>query len=386
MAAERDALAKLTEARLLAKTDWLYFREVNGINEQAVYPESHVWHFAIVAVLALVETVINSFFYLNSAGLVGGFTVAIGVSAVNMLLALFLGIGFRYINLKSKLKVLVGWAALLSFIAAALYCNALFATFRSEYQLLPDPGDPNQLRHAFTAASQSAVQVFMFKATFSDLLSFVLFGIGLILSAIAFWKGYGYDDKHPGYGELDRRLKDAESTELEAQKHFRLAIQTHLDSIQGNLRELLHQPTRLIGELAMKSSDLNHAKQTLLFQYAAIVRDFTLVLKSYRTANTAIRPTPPPSYFSELPALGTVADISSLDPLLETVTRVKEEVEKNRTRFQNDVSQKLDSVKKHCADILNEQLPRYFEVITKDAQQRITERIHEVGAKSVAKT
>lgn len=384
MAAERDALAKLTESRLLTKTEWLYFRELNGINAQAVYPESHVWHFAIVAILALAETIINSFFYINNEGLIGGFTVAIGVSAVNMLLALFLGIGFRYINLKSRLQISIGWISLLFFLAAALYCNALFATFRSEYQLLTNPGDPNQLRYAFSAASQSAAQIFMFKHAFSDLLSFVLFGIGLILSAIAFWKGYGYDDKHPGYGALDRKLKEAERAEAEAQKNFRLEIQSHLDSIQANLKELLHQPTRLIGELAMKSSDLSHARQALQFQYAAITRDFQLVLKSYRAANTAIRPTPPPPHFSVLPDIGTVANIASVEPLLEEIRRVKEEVEKNRTNFQDDVNQKLDLAKKHCADVLNEQLPRYFEMITKDAQQRITEQIHEFGAKSVS--
>ena len=134
----------------------------------------------------------------------------------------------------------------------------------------------------------------------------------------------------------------------------------------------------------MKSSDLSHARQALQFQYAAITRDFQLVLKSYRAANTAIRPTPPPPHFSVLPDIGTVANIASVEPLLEEIRRVKEEVEKNRTNFQDDVNQKLDLAKKHCADVLNEQLPRYFEMITKDAQQRITEQIHEFGAKSVS--
>lgn len=67
-----------------AEVDYRSFRAANAIMEQARYPDSHVMHFAIVLGLALLETVINAFFYENAQGLMGGFSVALGVAAVNM--------------------------------------------------------------------------------------------------------------------------------------------------------------------------------------------------------------------------------------------------------------------------------------------------------------
>ena len=46
--------------------------------------------------------------------------------------------------------------------------------------------------------------------------SLILFLVGVIFSCIAFWKGYTLDDKHPGYGSMDRRHKAAENEFKEA--------------------------------------------------------------------------------------------------------------------------------------------------------------------------
>ena len=207
MADDRQDRVLLTESRMHAQVEWRHFRAKNGIAEEAHYPESHIWHFAIVAACALVETGVNSFFYENSQGLLGGFFVALAVAIVNLGGALALGMSFRFKNLRDTDKKIAGWLALFAFVALAIYCNALFASFRAEYQFVTDPSNASALRVAFTKATDSAGRVFTFQMHFGDLLSFILFGIGILLSSFAFYKGYTFDDRYPGYGKRDRAVK-----------------------------------------------------------------------------------------------------------------------------------------------------------------------------------
>lgn len=108
LAGNRPALVRATEDRLRAEVDLKYFRAVNGINEEAHYPDSLPWHFGVLAILVVIETSVNAFFYENSQGLLGGVMVAFGIAALNMLTALFCGFGFRYKNLAAIDKKVVG--------------------------------------------------------------------------------------------------------------------------------------------------------------------------------------------------------------------------------------------------------------------------------------
>ncbi len=286
LAAERDDLIKSTENLKLVETDWRYFRATQRITQQASYPESKVKHFSLVAVLALVETVMNAFFYENAGGLAGGFIVALGVAAVNMTMALFLGMGFRHINLFPTASKTIGWSCLGFFVATTLFCNMLFSAFRSEYQTLTDTSDFNQLRHAFTVAMQAAIKIFLLEPRFTDLLSFILFFIGIILSFIAFREGYTSDDKHPGYGDLDRRLKKAQADETQLQGRVRETLRARLQQSIAELTELIKRPTSLIADFGQRRALLMHARQTLATQVAAIRREFKLVIEARRVSTT----------------------------------------------------------------------------------------------------
>ena len=66
-----------------AEVDLRHFRAMHGIQEQAVYPDSLLWHVGVIAVLALSETLVNAVFYENAQGLLGGFVVALSVSAAH---------------------------------------------------------------------------------------------------------------------------------------------------------------------------------------------------------------------------------------------------------------------------------------------------------------
>lgn len=221
LSAEKLNLIRAAEQRMRAETDWKFFRERNGIAQQAVYPDSRVGHLGWVAVAVLGETLVNAFFYENEQGLLGGFFVALAIAVVNMGSAFFLGYGFRYKNLRAVESKVAGWLCMIAFLLIMLYCNTLFAAFRAHYQTLADPSDPVQLRAAFAASSRVALGVFRLKLDLVDLWSFVLFGFGLLLSCISFWKGYTLDDEHPNYGALDRRFKIAREKEQQEQTRVR---------------------------------------------------------------------------------------------------------------------------------------------------------------------
>lgn len=221
LAGDRSELVKTVEQRLRTEVAYRYFRAHNDIHDEPHYPDSVLWHFGVLAVLGLIETVTNAFFYENSQGLLGGFFVALGIAALNMGTAMFLGNWFRYKNLASIDKKVMGWLALAAFLFTTILFNALFASFRTEYQLVADPTEFKEVAAAFQRAWPEAMRIFRADMQFRDLWSFLLFGLGILLSIAAFWKGYTLDDKYPGHGHVAKELKKAVQAEHELQNQLR---------------------------------------------------------------------------------------------------------------------------------------------------------------------
>ena len=378
MSGERRELVAATEARLKAEVDYRAFRAANAITEQAVYPASHVWHFAIVLALALLETVINAFFYENANGLMGGFTVALGIAAVNMAGALLLGIGFRYKNLASMDKKLLGWMSLLLFFVFAIYCNALFATFRAEYQLLTDPTDTLELRRAFAASMAEARKIFYLDMLIADMMSFVLLGIGLLLSLLAFYKGYTFDDRYPGHGAKDRAMRMAQRVELDRQDTLRQKVKNFLHHRRGEVQAAVHEPAQLINRAASRTAELQQAQGLLSSQAGAVQRDFSLVLGAYRDANAAVRATTPPAYFKEVPELTHRASDAAAQPVLFNLASLQDSLKALRERNQDTLNQLLQQHQGDSAQILNSTFSQFLRDVEDEAKERIDRHVHAI--------
>lgn len=380
MAEERQSLVQLAEGRMRAQVDSRHFRAHNGILEQAEYPESKIWHFAIVAFFALVETSVNAFFYANAQGLLGGFFVALSVAAVNIGGAMVLGMFFRYKNMKDREKKLGGWLSLVAFVVLSIYCNALFAAFRSEYQLLADTGAQGQLRDAFSRATNEAGKVFWFGMHFGDLMSFILFGIGILLSLLAFYKGYTIDDRFPGHGKKDRAVKAARAIELKKQEGIRLRVKEFLIARRHELQALIHDPAQLVSNAGSRIADVERAHTTYGTQRSAIQRDLSFLLKSYRDANTAIRATPPPAYFSELPNLQIALEEQAMADVLSRLGAVKATGRELRDKYQDALNAKLNTLQHDAAKILNETFAEFVEGVERDAEAAINRQTVTIAA------
>lgn len=371
MAGDRAGLAAATEQRMRAEVDLRSFRARHGISEQAVYPESHVWHFAIILSLALAETVANAFFYENAQGLLGGFVVAAGVAAVNMSGAFVLGLLFRYRNLADREKKAAGWACMVVFAILTVYCNALFAAFRTNYQTLGDPSDPSQLRHAFRAAAEQAGHVFTFGMQFGDLMSFILFGTGLLLSCFAFYKGYTFDDQYPGHGVKDRTAKAARQAELVAQERVRSKLKDFLQGRRREVQAVVREPTELMKAAGDRAAGLKHAFTLFQSQQDAIQRDFALVLRSYRDANAAIRATEPPAYFRETPDSRTPIDAQVMAGVLSILSTTHDSASAIRDRYQDRLNTKLNDLQRDAATLLDKTFAEFLRNVERDAEEAI---------------
>lgn len=380
LAADRQKLVTATELKLMREADLNRYRKLNAISDSADYPESVWWHLAIIAACMVLETLANSVFFENEQGLVGGALVAVAVSAVNMATAGLFGFLFRFKNLPAVQHKVLGWAAFVACLTVTLYCNALFAAFRTHYQAVTDPSDAKEIGAAFVLAWNEAMRVFVLDYAPSDMLGFLLFVIGIGLSILAFWKGYTLDDPHPGYGRRDRRYRSALRPMQELETAIRSRLQDYLVKNQTALQAALGTVSAWQNHLAMKAADVEAGRKLLVTQTNAVQRDFTMVLKAYRDANLAVRVTPAPSYFTVIPDVSAVASPSDTNGVLEHVSTVKNDLQQLRDEFDGQLSKKLQSLKNDSARILNDVYTDFLARVHTDAQEAINAGMPVIGA------
>ena len=382
LASDRTALIDATAARIRAEVGWRNFRAANGITDMANYPESKILHWAIIVALSFIETIANAFFYRNDTGLLGGFFVALAVAIVNMGSSAGLGTLFRRKNLAEPSQKYFGWAALVIFLPLTLFCNALFAAFRSAFESTPDTGDGMQLRNAFQTAWAEAGGFFVGHFHFGDLSSFLLFMTGLILSFIAFWKGYTSDDPFPGYSMRDRALKVAREAETKRQDLIKQRLKDFLVAHRNHVQGLSGATGTMITMLSHRTSALGHAKRSLEANASAVERDYHLVLDAYRQANLAIRGTAPPAYFTEKPDVAGKTSIQAAGPVELEMQTVLDLLEQLQRQHRDDLNGKLNQLQAQMAIILKTTYDEFLESVDRDAQTAVQRDIQILPAAS----
>jgi hypothetical protein len=371
LSADRGELVEVTANRIRREVDWRSFRAKNHITESAHYPESLIWHSALIFALALVETGVNAFFYENANGLVGGFIVALGVAAVNMVSAAALGSLHRRKNLSAPDQRYFGWACIVIFIPLTLFCNALFAAFRSAYQTLADPSDPLQLREGFKGAWAEALQFFVLKFYPHDFSSFLLFMIGLALSGFAFWKGYTSDDPYPGYSKRDRALKAAKAKEASVQARIKQKLRDFLHSRRTHVQGLAGQTGMLIALLSNRLSEAELAQRSAVASAASIQRDYHLVLDGYRQANLAVRGTEPPAYFADKPSTAASINVDAAPVLIDQIRQILSTLEALQAQYRDDLNEKQNRLQAHMAETLSATFDEYIRKIEESAKDAV---------------
>ncbi|MDW8124493.1 MAG: hypothetical protein RMJ04_06930 [Geminicoccaceae bacterium] len=296
---EGDVAWKSEIARLLreareAKKDYDAFRIEHGLNRAARDPANRFLALSLLCLFVVVESMLNGVFFAEGSefGLIGGTTLAFGISLVNVCVFGFcLGIGpARWQHHRSSVLRVVARALLAAGLALVVFANAFVAHYRDMFE------------HAGEAVLLSEVWARLRDDPFglARLQSWLLFFLGLLFAGLGFWKGYRFDDPYPGYGRVARRWQQAEQRYLES-RHRRLE---EASRVRDDAKHAIDRAIERLRGAALQREQILGARARWVQEFEAHERHLEEVanalLAAYRDANRRVRTTPPPPYFDAL--------------------------------------------------------------------------------------
>jgi hypothetical protein len=382
LATNENELVSTCGAEMGARAALNGFKVKHSIKEPARYPSDGLFHFSLLILFVALETAVNAFFYEGSSGLLGGAIVALSVAVVNMGIAAGLGAFFRYSNLPDTKSKFIGYLSLFIFLLTGLFLNLIFATFRVQYQLVQQKAIIDGLQEpstimmvdAFKLAVVDAFGVFQFNFPAIDFMSLILFFVGIGCSVIAFWKGYTFDDKHPGYGAMDRTHKDAETAFSQSKertfKQAEAAVRKLADEVE-NLRNQIVTEQRNVSALKAKAQS-GHA--SLVNATGAIQSELNLVIETYRAANRATRATTPPAYFSVMPSVIQKYDEARLTTVLASIEETGLKAKMLADTRASVLSDRIVRIRQQINSLVENEFQKQIEAVRQRAEKSIATR------------
>lgn len=267
------------------------FRQQNRLERMAHYPDAHLWHWGVIAIIVLVESVLNGIFLArgDELGLIGGVTQALVIALINVGIGLMAGGGClpQLVHRAWWRKIAGGFFAIFLF-GLALVFNLAVAHYRDA---LGGPMPDDAMHSAWTSFVHDPLGV-------ADIQSWLLFMLGLAFSIIALLDGWKMDDPYPGYGRLARKQQllndDYAATKkdlLEQLEGIRDEAVNKLNQIATDIQRCKREYESILGArrrlLASLDQHLSHLQQCS-----------NELLTIYREANRRARTAPAPEYFS----------------------------------------------------------------------------------------
>ena len=268
------------------------YRTRHGIQREPRYPESRLWHWALLAILLLVETGLNGVMLSRGTvgGLLEGFTQALVLAALNLSLGGLLG--RVALPLSYHVRYLIKSIGFLTFIvgaSASVGFNLLVGHYRDALGG-PVPGD----------AAVIALQTFLAQPlALADVASWMLFALGILFAVIATVDTYRMDDPYWGVGPLARRNQNARDDFIAERQHL---MDEAIELRDKALKEV-HVVAEDIARADQRATDLLQQQRSVVERFNGyqeyLERVGALLLSEYRNANEASRSTPAPHHFSE---------------------------------------------------------------------------------------
>lgn len=246
---------------------------------------------SVVGAVAVVETGINGNFFAtnNAQGLLGGISIAVGITLINLLASYSLG---RFTTWKNHIKIptrIIGYLVGLVYVIFFGMFSLAVGHYRESYKSLSPALAPE-------AALNSLLQR---PFELGGLDSWALVLITAMISLFMFWKSYMRDDPYPGYydvwdrmrsarDEYAHEVKDAHDELLEARDKALDRLQFQREDFKATVddsRSALAAQSRMPDQLQTFLNALDQATRQLL----AI----------YRQENSKHRKTDPPAYFQQ---------------------------------------------------------------------------------------
>ncbi|TAJ42778.1 MAG: hypothetical protein EPO55_00690 [Reyranella sp.] len=309
----RETLIALRLDERKRQRDLRRFRRDNGLSRDAAYAEDR-WRAAFWLLAILIgESVMNGMLFqkVSPWGLVGGVALAGFISLINVGCGYATGfVGIRLIrHVHVGLRV-AGAAVALAGLAAGLAWNSLIARFRDLVEAHPELDTIDLLKSASA----------MDWAAFSTLEAWGLLLLGILIWAFAMLKGAGghgcfadpywdHANQHGAWRAADHALEDGKSA-------YRADVLSAIDSARRGVEVRLFATRRAAADM---QSLLGHAEQRageVSDSLGEWVAAGVGLIKLYQEENVAIRHTPAPAYFDQVPtAEDVVPEMPSLDAL-----------------------------------------------------------------------
>lgn len=243
----------------------------------------------ILLALFVFEVVLNGFFLAKGSelGYLGGAVEALTFALFNIGVSFLVGaVGVRQLNHRNVFRKLFGLVSFVCYLALIIALNLALAHYREvSGALIGDAG-----REVLTRLRTAPLAIV-------DVKSWLLFGLGILCSLIAFADSLLIFDPYPGYGALEKRRGSAHDAYIRRKND----LISSLLEIRDNAIEILEEANR---DLALRRSEhdsILEGRARLLRLFAAhqshLDRAANALLAIYREANKGARKKPPPSRF-----------------------------------------------------------------------------------------
>ena len=291
---DRDSLTELKYHVENLTKEFNKFRAANKLKRLPKEEKSYTLYVGGLLFILAGETILNGYYFAKGDELayVGGIIKALGIALVNLLIAFALGRLTTYKNCVNNLNKFYGYLSGIGIIIWLSVYNLIIAHYRQQLE---------KIELVIKGAGKATIEAFA-KSPFG-LESFeywILFLLGFTFGGIAYIEGYFWDDPYPGYGEIDRRLKQARQdfyetkayvmvkpNEMKEQKLDEITkIDTEIRSDVSYLKQLIGQKHTLIKNI---KENIEQIESSSIF-----------LIKKYREINMQHRTTDPPGYFMEI--------------------------------------------------------------------------------------
>ncbi len=326
------------------RSQYEHFRAEHGLRWDPHYPDSHLLHVAILVVLFVIETWLNSAYFAKASefGLVGGLTQAAGIAVVNVFSSFVLGRGAAWIRCTRK-----------GFVALGVVCGLLFAGWAIGYNLVVAHVRDLSAASPDASAREALHALRSDPLAFSDATSWLLLLLGGLFCAVAFADGAGWDDPNPGYTRLHRRLRAARADYLHAKQSMLEEALAHRTVSLQRLGALSDRARSTAATLA----DAVHQKQTLVTQaktfFEASDGACNALLGRYRDANQRARTTRPPACFQQRYRYDVPSELQpDMEPdrvRLESQQKIATRIEESRDAIRSELERVTSAFQERMA-------------------------------------
>jgi hypothetical protein len=266
-----------------------FFKKINKIHAIARYPESSIFHFSLLLLIVLTESIANTYFFAqgNDLGLLGGYTQAFLISVVNVGSSLLLGqYCLRYlIHINIFLRI-INFLIFFSYIVFIFVFNlgvGHYRDLRSSERLTPvTESFQTMLNNPFNISFDGSM----------------LFFIGIGVAILASFDSYKSDDPYPHYGKMDRAFKEATSKHSKYEESCKYDLEKSAQSALKEINAELQESSSALDKFGEYLIHVKNAYSVFKDSSKRINNEHLEDLKQYRQTNMGIRTDPSPEYFS----------------------------------------------------------------------------------------